>query len=338
MIRRLSGVLIAAVALVACGGGSDSSSTTAAATTVATTELASTTTKAATTTAEATTAAPTTEAPTTTIARTTTTVRKDMPDLAGKTTADAKAALASLGVTDVRIEEQENIAAPGTVLTQVPSKGSTITGPVDLTVAKALSPMPDWVGKTISEARDYFTDRGVVVTVVDQLDDVQAEGTITGSTPAAGESIGAEVRINVVKRPVTRFLAKTDSVDKSCRTDSGDIGVNGATQLSSVVVHIFDRSAGDGCFIDYNLSRSWVRLKGGVGISDVSKASLQCRFELFADGNPIFNETAGLGVITPVDLDMTDVLRLRLQVTPLSDAGGDCVWTSLRLIGSGTAS
>jgi hypothetical protein len=301
--------------------------------------------KAAATTAEApatTLAEPTTvEATTsTTIARTTTTAApKLMPDLVGKTTTDAKSALAALGVKDVRVKEQENIAPPGSVLDQVPTKGATITGPVDLTVSKALSPMPDFASKLIGDARTYFSERGVKVTVTDQLDDTKPEGTIVETTPGPGESLGSEVKLTVVKKPVTEFLAKTKSVDDQCGTTGADVGVNGATQLQSVVVSA-DRVLGDvgrSCYTDYNLSRQWVRLKGGVGISDTSTATLQCRLEVFADGNPIFNQTVSLGEISPIDLDVTNVLRLRLQVTETARGSGGCVWTGLRIIGAGTA-
>ena len=245
-MKKLGFVIAACSLLAACGGSSPKviSATTAAATTatritVGSSAPASTVVVTNTTpTTSAVVATTTTTTTTTTVPRTTTTAApKLMPDLSGKTTTDAKEVLAALGVNDVRLGERENIAAPGTVLDQVPSKGSTITGPVDLTVSKALSPMPDFSGKLIADARDYFKQRGVTVTAADQLDDTKPEGTIVASTPAAGESIGSEVKLTVVKKPVTQFLAKTANVEQRgpCSFSSNDVGVNGATQLQSLL-------------------------------------------------------------------------------------------------------
>ena len=70
----------------------------------------------------------------------------------------------------------------------------------------------------------------------------------------------------------------------------------------------------------------------------MSTSALQCRFEVFADTNPIYNQTVGLGAISPVDLDITNVLRLRIQVTETANGVGNCVWAGLRIIGSGVSS
>ena len=60
------------------------------------------------------------------------------------------------------------------------------------------------------------------------------------------------------------------------------------------------------------------------------------KIEVFADGSQIFDQTIGLGQITPIDLDLTNVLRLRIQVTDLSPAraGSDyVVFADARILG-----
>ncbi len=286
---------------------------------------------------------------TTTVAQTTTTIEAttttappaEMPDVLGKTATSAGEQLASLGVDDVRITEVEHISKPGTILEQVPSEGREITGPVDLTVAKPLAPMPDWTGKQVAEAKKYFDARGVTIVVEESLDDTLTEGSIISTTPAATQSISSEIKLVVAKTPVTLVLAELEPVEQDGNCGSGyrtgDIAVNGATQQRSVWFSTYQRKD-QACSVDYNLGRDWSRLKASIGISDVSKSELQCRFEIFADNNPLFNQTVALGQLVPIDLDVTNVLRLRIIATPVTEvAGGDCVLASLRLIGSGTS-
>lgn len=325
-MKRMAVAAAVATALTACGGGGSAERVVSSATTT----IEVTTTVAATT--------------TTVPATTTTAPPAEMPDVVDETLTAATEALRALGVEDVRVTEVEHISRPGTVLDQVPSPGRTITGPVDLTVAKALAPMPDWAGKFLAEARKYFQDRGVDVTVEEVLDDTLAEGSIVSTTPGSGQSVSSEVKLIVAKRPVTQHLAEMDLVDSSSECidrgdayDVGDIAINGATQQRSVWAYASDFYKDQVCSYDYNLGRDWSRLKGSVGIWDESVATMQCRFEVFVDEVPVFNQVAGLGTLIPFDLDVTNGLRLRLLITPLvANENGACVWASARLIGSGT--
>ncbi len=330
-MRRIAALTCAVALFAACGGDDKKSSSTQAPNGTDATDSST----------EGTAVDTTDAATTTTILVTTTTTAPEMPDVVDDTLSDAKDELAALGVDDVRVSEVEHISKPGTVLDQVPSAGNDINGPVDLTVSKALAPMPDWTTKLIAEARKYFDERGVKITIEDALDDTVVEGTIIASTPSAGQTISSEVRLRVAKTPVTKFLAETEVVEQSTSCGSevraGDVGVNGATQLRSIYSSGNSFNQNSPCSYDYNLGRDWVRLKGGIGIADTSNSDLQCRFEVFVDGNSVFNQTIPFGQLLPLDLDMTNVLRLHLVVTPTtSRTAGQCVWAGIRLIGDGT--
>ncbi len=322
-MRRTVLVIVGTVALAACGGGSgaklavpDSASPRTSDSTVA--SDGSTTTVADTT---------------TTVVVTTTTQPSKMPDLVGATLADAKAELTDLDVADVRITEVEHVTAPGTVLDQVPSAGSRITGPVDLTVTKALPPMAEWAGKLVAEAQTYFDERGVTVTIEEVLDDTVADGTIISSTPAAGQSIGSEVKLSVATTPTTKFLGEYGVVD-DCGLQYGDISVNGSTQLDST--YWASHSWGSGSSTcEFDLGRDWSRIKGSIGIWDGSDSALQCRVEIFADGTAVFDQTAWLGMLAPFEIDVTNALRVKIVVTS-NRLDGSCVLATARFVGSGS--
>ncbi len=78
-----------------------------------------------------------------------------------------------------------------------------------------------------------------------------------------------------------------------------------------------DPSYQDTGFVEYDLGRRYTTLTGTVGLSDAVPSDTVMRVEIYGDGKPLFNQDLRLGQAVPVQLDMTNVLRLRLQVTDL---------------------
>ncbi len=76
-----------------------------------------------------------------------------MPDVTGSQVDDAIETLESVGISDHTVDEQPSLRPSGEVLSQVPSAGSDIRGPVVLTVAASLPPMPDYAGRRVGDAR-----------------------------------------------------------------------------------------------------------------------------------------------------------------------------------------
>jgi serine/threonine-protein kinase len=125
-----------------------------------------------------------------------------VPDETGKTLADARSELESLGFT-VAVKRQESATqSPGTVLSQDPpsgqrAKGSTVT----LTVAKAPSdaPVPDETGKQDTDAVTALQDAGFKVSITRQdTQNLNEDGIVLTQTPKSGRAKkGSTVKIVV---------------------------------------------------------------------------------------------------------------------------------------------
>lgn len=82
------------------------------------------------------------------------------------------------------------------------------------------------------------------------------------------------------------------------------------------------------------VGRHYKTLSGTVGLPDDVPSDTALRVELFGDGRPLFNQDLRLGQAIPVTLDMTNVLRLRLQVSLLdsgSSYGKSVAFADMRL-------
>lgn len=76
-------------------------------------------------------------------------------------------------------------------------------------------------------------------------------------------------------------------------------------------------SCGGGCgtaWAEYNLSRSWDTFTATVGLDDNSRSDESVTFTVYAEGDAVVTETLGLGETIDVQADVSDVLRMRLEV------------------------
>lgn len=116
----------------------------------------------------------------------------------------------------------------------------------------------------------------------------------------------------------------TDDPDNFIAARSGvdtrdNLNVNGREQLRAF-------ADGWGCcgnttreaYIDINLGRAYTKLTARFGLEDHSAANSAVRFEVFADGNTLYDHSFILGQSSDVTLTVTGVLRLRFYfVGPL---------------------
>jgi hypothetical protein len=86
---------------------------------------------------------------------------------------------------------------------------------------------------------------------------------------------------------------------------------------------------------EYNLGRHWRTFKAAIGPRDDAPTGCQLKFEAFADGKQISDATVPLGEAQHLKLDISHVLRLKIQVTYVSptDISSYCygVWGDARL-------
>lgn len=95
------------------------------------------------------------------------------------------------------------------------------------------------------------------------------------------------------------------------------VDINGGTYPKSVT----GGTNWDEPYIEYNLSRRCTRLRTVVGLSDKSTTGATAIVELLGDGNQLFTRSFGVGESQVLTLDVSRVLRLRLNHTRTSESG-----------------
>ncbi|KAE8763849.1 Stk1 family PASTA domain-containing Ser/Thr kinase, partial [Georgenia thermotolerans] len=148
----------------------------------------------------------------------------EVPEVAGKSQADAQAALdkAGLPLGEVR-EEYHDTVAKGTVISSSPGAGEVVphTTAVDLVVSAGRQPvdLPDVTGSTRDEAAAALEGAGLTVgDVTEQFSDSVPAGTVISQAPTAGSAQlyrGDAVALVVSKGP--ELFAVPDVVGQQVR-------------------------------------------------------------------------------------------------------------------------
>lgn len=119
----------------------------------------------------------------------------------------------------------------------------------------------------------------------------------------------------------TQYLADFRRLDDSnyYRFNTGAAAVSGTTYTRSVMINPRVRIPG---YVEYDLARKYTRLEGILGVrDDATPSGLSMQFEIYADGVLIAGHSIEIGQTIPIDLDITNALRLRLQVTNVDREG-----------------
>jgi beta-lactam-binding protein with PASTA domain/predicted Ser/Thr protein kinase len=126
-----------------------------------------------------------------------------VPDVVGRSEADARSALEGAGLTvETRQQESEDQEA-GTVLAQDPAGGAEVERGASVTITVATEPppvdVPDQVGEQEDAARAALDDAGFEVRVREQdVTDPEQDGVVIDQNPAGGEQRPAGTRVTIV--------------------------------------------------------------------------------------------------------------------------------------------
>ena len=115
-----------------------------------------------------------------------------------------------------------------------------------------------------------------------------------------------------------RFLDTLRQV--SGDADEGVTQVNGQALPHSLSFWSYCEGSDD---VEFNLSRDWTRFTATVGLDDDSNANDPLYFEVYEDGQLTWSKMISLGASAQLDLDVSNVLRLRLVVTKPEDTCED---------------
>jgi serine/threonine protein kinase len=194
---------------------------------------------------------------------------------------------------------------------------SVVDSPTMTTSPSKPSVVPNLVGKKLAAAQDALP--GVQVTPVDKIDATAADGTVIAQDPQPGAAMGDTVTLTVARQAEVVYL---DSVRPSTGqwSDVKNTDIAGKNYLHAVGSNVDSTTRTD--LVEYNISKGFRRFTATAGIDDnATDSSLKMQLEIFADGREIFNKPVPYGTPVPVDLDISGVLRLRIQWESISGNG-----------------
>jgi len=217
-------------------------------------------------------------------------------------------------------KDEANAGGPGdgggvTGTKQISATSSSTT--VTSTRVTQLTEMPDLVGKLLGEARDALPAT-LDLAVEEVFDNTKPDGTVTKQDPAPGAAVGKKVTLTVARPAFTTYLDSLTPASGRWTNSQGEIvGMKDKSYSHSVFARI------DGCYskdsVEYNLNQGYRRFVATAGMAnDSAYADLQVQFEIYADeGRILKTATVKLGEVVDLDLDVTKVLRLKIQWQPI---------------------
>ena len=242
-----------------------------------------------------------------------------MPDFVGGTVDQAEAVLKPL---NVRIKKQNQISAEpaGTIVEQDPVAGADFAQSVTLTVSIAPPVVPDVTQKTFGNAQETLADLGFEVKENPVFDEKLADGLVVEQDPPAGATNASEVTLNVVRRPVVAYLSDMEAVSQAgvSGPQPGVQKANGKAYSHGVAVTPYNNAVGT---VEYDLSRQYRRLVGELALDDKSPSAAVAKVEIYGDGRLLTEPDIAFGKTTSVDVDVTDVLRLRIAFSETDGNG-----------------
>jgi NPCBM/NEW2 domain len=98
--------------------------------------------------------------------------------------------------------------------------------------------------------------------------------------------------------------------------------INGISYTNAL---LFDTS-GASCSVEINAERNQKRFVGDLGIPDDQSSSAAYKVDISLDNAaPILSAEVHFGQTKKIDLDITNVLRIKLAITPLSTSNNTAV-------------
>jgi hypothetical protein len=208
--------------------------------------------------------------------------------------------------TTTRTDSKKGQVTPAAADTSTSSTSTTTTLPKSL---------PDVTNMTIADATNKLESIGITVKTLTSLDETKTDGTVIKQDPAAGKPYTGIVTLTVSKQPVITYLSDlTEVASSSCGENdwrAGTAKMDAKSYLNSVSTTVY---ADSDCYIEYDLSKSFSKLKTTVGLTDDADADASVTFQVLGDGRVLAQGSVALGSPKPIDVDVTGVLRLRLHI------------------------
>ncbi|MEU5259713.1 NPCBM/NEW2 domain-containing protein [Amycolatopsis sp. NPDC021455] len=216
----------------------------------------------------------------------------------------------------------QNISAVSGSTAAPTTAGSASDSPTVTTRAKP-SVMPNVVGKKLADAQDALP--GIQPVIEDKIDATATDGTVIAQEPAAGAAIGGTVILTVARQAQLIYLDSVQPASGEWNSRIQNADIAGKNYLHALGNDVRRDTPPQG--IEYNISKGFRRFTATAGIDDNAvDSSLKIQMEIFADGRRVFSKQVAYGAPTPIDLDVSGVLRLAFRYAGVS--GSECCATS----------
>ncbi|MFE9246006.1 protein kinase [Nocardiopsis sp. NPDC006938] len=146
----------------------------------------------------------------------------------------------------------------------------------------------------------------------EQPDPTEAVGAGT-SSPTPSEEASSE------PEPTSVLITQMEPVEVShgrWEPSAGRAEMNGEVYSRALLSTTCARCRG---WSEYNLSRDWTLFTATIGVDDRSSSSGTVTLSVLVDGEPEVKETLRLGETMEIEVDVSDALRLRLEVDSSDD-------------------
>jgi serine/threonine protein kinase len=217
------------------------------------------------------------------------------------------------GSKDAAANETASVS-PSAAPTSSASPSPTSSGQSTASASASASGFVDVVGKLLPDAQKTL-GASVTVQVVDKYDATKPDGTVLAQSAVAGST--SRIELTVARSEVVAYLADQTPVSGRWGNFDPAASISGTTYAHSVAAQTCGYNSGES--VEYNLGRNYQTFNATAGLGDSSQdSSAVVLVEVFADGRKVSSQSVTYGKAFPIDADMTDVLRMKIQWQPTS--------------------
>lgn len=213
-------------------------------------------------------------------------------------------------------------SSPSATQTPEPTESPSPTASPSPTSSPSLTPvatpsvMPNVTGMTLDTAQSDLSEYGVTPRVREVLSEEAYDATVLSQKPAAGQPFSSEVELTVSRRAQATYLADLQPVEGSPETDV--VTMNGKEYSDSLIL---GHPTGwyEAEVLEYDIGRYYKTLNGAIGLSSRSQGTSVVRVQLLTEtGKKLIDRNVKVGETIPLNnMDITNVLRLRFELTPV---------------------
>lgn len=166
-----------------------------------------------------------------------------------------------------------------------------------------------------SGGQEPTTSLGAATTTVGSTTVTSAPSTTT--SPTTGSR--SPVTTTIPATPADALVTSAMLVERTTTVDLGPVSINGTQYVNGMKMYS-GTSPGK---VEIDAGRRRKRFLGTLGIPDDQKSASSHLVEISLDGAaPIFSATVNFGESKAIDLDVTEVLRIRITVTSKTRESG----------------